>query len=70
MAKIKSREGFVLVHLSHEYTSDSTEQRGKVEKSALSQQEVAAKIWEQWMQCRSLSVQWNTYFEIKINDPE
>jgi len=70
MAKIKSREGFILVHLSHEYTSDSTEHIGKKEESALSPEEVAAKIWDQWMQCHSLSVLWNTYFEIKINDPE
>jgi hypothetical protein len=67
---VADTEGFILVHLSHEYTSNSTEHIGKNGESALSPQEVAAKIWEQWMQCRSLSVQWNTYFEIKINDPE
>jgi hypothetical protein len=68
MAKIKSREGFILVHLSHEYTSDSTEHNGKHEESALSPQEVAAKIWDQWKHCRLLSMQLNAYF--KINDPE
>ena len=50
MADIKSKEGFILVHLSHEYTSDSIEHNGKDEESALSPQEVAAKIWDQWMQ--------------------
>ena len=36
MANIKSKEGFILVHLSHEYTSDSIEHNGKDEESALS----------------------------------
>ena len=63
MANIKSKEGFILVHLSHEYTSDSTERNSKNEESALSPQEAAAKIWDQWMQCRLLSLQLNYYFE-------
>ena len=70
MADIKSKEGFILVHLSHEYTSDSIEHNGKDEESAFSPQEVAAKIWDQWMQCRLLSLQLNYYFEYKINNPE
>ena len=70
MANIKSKEGFILVHLSHEYTADSIEHNGKDKESALSPQEVAAKIWDQWIQCRLLSLQLNYYFEYKINNPE
>ena len=61
MTNIKSEEGFILVHLSHEYTSNPTEHSGEVEESTLSPQEVAAKIWDQWMQCRLLSMQCNSY---------
>ena len=42
----------------------------KNEESALSPQEAAVKIWDQWMQCRLLSVQLHLYFEFKIKYPD
>ena len=70
MKDIKSDQGLILNHLSHEYNSDVHEQKGKIEQSSLSPREVAAKIWDQWMQYRLLTIHFNSYAEFKINNPD
>ena len=67
MANVKDKQGFILEHLSHEYTSDLFENNADKPGSVLSAQEVAAKIWEQWMRCRLLSVELNLRFEFKTD---
>jgi hypothetical protein len=67
MKNIKNRQGFILVHLSQEHTSDSFGHNRENEESTLSPQEAAAKIWDQWMRCQLLSVQLYACLEFKIN---
>ena len=64
MNNLKSQQGLQLKHLSNENTLDTREYTGENQKSALSPQEVAVKIWDQWMHCRLLSVQINSPFEL------
>jgi hypothetical protein len=68
MASIKSKQGFILEHLSHEYISDSSEHTCENEEPVLSPEEVAAKIWDQWKRCRLLTGELNSCFEFKIDD--
>ena len=70
MVNIESRQEFNVDHSSNDFASAPHGHNCKNEESALSPQEVAAKIWDQWMQCRSLSIQLNTYLEFKINNPD
>ena len=70
MANIKNRQGFILEHLSHEYTSDLFEYNTDKAGLVLSPQEVAAKICEQWTRCRLLSVELHLRFEFKIDSSE
>jgi hypothetical protein len=68
MMNIKSNQGLILDHLPDEYISNSSEQNSVNEKSLLSPQEVAAKIWDQWKQCRLLHVQLTYPFESLKNN--
>ena len=70
MKDIKSDQRLILNHLSHEYHSDVHEQKGKNEESSLSPREAATKIWDQWMQCRLLTIHLNSYADLKINNPD
>ena len=70
MMNIKSTQGFISDHVSGEYSLDTCEHESKNDESALSPREVAAKIWDQWMQCRLLTIHLNAYAEFKKNNPD
>ena len=57
-------------NLSDEYTRKPSKHKSKTEESRLLPQQVAVKIWDEWMQCRLLSIKLNSHHEFKINRPD
>ena len=67
-AVMKTVSGFEKKWPFGEDISEKFETGYSTERSALSEQEAAEKIWKEWKHCFELNIHLNAYFELENND--